>query len=94
MKRVALAVLWPAFLTAGVLDALVYAVLDPRELRWFGGAPFGWTPVAVHSVTFLIFWVAVSVAAGMTALLLLSDADVNASGSASGARPERRDVAT
>ena len=78
MKRFALAILWPAFLTAGVLDAMVFAVLDPRDLRWFGGAPFGWTPVAVHSVTFLIFWCAICAAAAMTVLLTLSDAEVNA----------------
>ena len=82
MKRLLLCVLWPAFLTAGVLDAMVFAVLDPRELRWFGGAAIGWTPVAVHSVTFLIFWAAIAAAAAMTALLSLSDAEVNAFGKA------------
>ena len=80
MKRLLLCVLWPAFLTAGVLDALVFAVIDPRELRWFGGALIGWTPVAIYSVTFLIFWAGTSAAAAMTALLSLSDAEVNALG--------------
>jgi hypothetical protein len=78
MKRLLLCILWPAFLTAGVLDALVFAVLDPHELRWFGGALIGWTPVAVHSVTFLIFWAGISAAAAMTALLLVSDEEINA----------------
>ena len=82
MKRILLCVLWPGFLTAGVLDAMVFAVLDPRELRWFGGGLIGWTPIAVHSVTFLIFWAAISAAAAMTALLLVSDAEVNAFGAA------------
>lgn len=80
MKRLLLCVLWPAFLTAGVLDALVFAVIDPHELRWFGGALIGWTPVAIYSVTFLIFWAGTSAAASMTALLSLSDAEVNALG--------------
>jgi hypothetical protein len=83
MKRLALCVLWPAFFTAGVLDAMVFAVLDPRDLRWFGGGQFGWSPVAVHSVTFLIFWAAITAAAATTALLLLSDAEVNALGASS-----------
>ena len=78
MKRLLLCVLWPAFLTAGVLDALVFAVIDPHELRWFGGALIGWTLVAIHSVTFLIFWAGISAASSMTALLTLSDAEVNA----------------
>ncbi len=83
MKRLALCVLWPAFFTAGVLDAMVFAVLDPRDLRWFGGTHFGWSPVAVHSVTFLIFWAAITAATATTALLLLTDAQVNALGARS-----------
>ena len=80
MKRLALSVLWPAFFTAGVLDAMVFAVLDPHDLRWFGGSHFGWSPVAVHSVTFLIFWAAITAATATTALLQLSDAEVNGLG--------------
>ena len=80
MRRKTLSVLWPAFFTAGVLDAMVFAVLDPRDLRWFGGIHFGWSPVAVHSATFLIFWAAITAATATTALLLLSDAEVNAFG--------------
>ena len=38
MTRRALQILWPAFLAAGVLDALTFAVVDPDDMRWFGGA--------------------------------------------------------
>ena len=34
-----LAVLWPAFLMAGVLETLVFALVDPAGLHWFGGTP-------------------------------------------------------
>jgi len=88
----AICILWPAFLTAGVLDALVFAVMDPHELRWFGGALIGWAPLTIYSVTFLIFWAGIAAAAAMTALLLLSAAEVNglgADGAAAAARPER-----
>ena len=73
----AICILWPAFLTAGALDALVFAVMDPHELRWFGGALIGWSPLTIYSVTFLIFWAGIAAAAAMTALLLLSAAEVN-----------------
>ena len=63
----------------GARDA-VFAVIDPHELRWFGGPLIGWTPVAIYSVTFLIFWAGISAASSMTALLALSDAEVNALG--------------
>ena len=29
-------VLWPAFLAAGVLEMLVFAVIDPEDMRWMG----------------------------------------------------------
>ena len=77
MKARALAILWPAFLMAGILETLVFAVVDPHEMRWFGGALIGWTPVAIYSVTFLIFWAAVATAGALTALLSLSADEVN-----------------
>lgn len=77
MKARALAILWPAFLMAGILEMLVFAVVDPHEMRWFGGALIGWTPVAIYSVTFLIFWAAVATAGALTALLSLSADEVN-----------------
>jgi hypothetical protein len=78
MTRRALQILWPAFLAAGVLDAMTFAVVDPAELRWFGGPLLGWPPLAVYSVTFLIFWVAISTAGALTALLVLEPSEVDA----------------
>jgi len=78
MKRRVLQILWPAFLAAGVLDALTFAVVDPAELRWFGGPLLGWPPLTVYSVTFLIFWGAISTAGALTALLALEPDQVDA----------------
>jgi hypothetical protein len=88
----AICILWPAFLTAGVLDALVFAVMDPHELRWFGGPLIGWSPLTIYSVTFLIFWAGISAAAAMTALLSLSADEINAfgAGDAASAVPAER----
>ena len=77
MKAHALAILWPAFLMAGMLEMLVFAVVDPLEMRWFGGALIAWTPMAVYSITFLLFWGAVATASALTALLSLSADEVN-----------------
>ena len=74
-------ILWPAFLMAGVLEMLVFAVVDPREMRWFGGTLIGWSPLAIYSVTFLLFWAAVATAGALTALLSLSADEVNQAGS-------------
>ena len=67
--RRALLILWPAFLMAGVLEALVFVVVDPESFRWFGGPALDWPVMAVYSVTFLIFWGVIAVAGALTQLL-------------------------
>ena len=27
---------WPAFLVAGMLEVLVFGMVDPQDLQWFG----------------------------------------------------------
>lgn len=78
MGRRAMSILWPAFLMAGVLEGLVFAVVDPGELSWFGGPAIAWPVQAVYSVTFLIFWGVITTAAAMSALLLLEPDEMNA----------------
>lgn len=77
MKKRLLVALWPAFLMAGVLEMLVFAVVDPAEMRWFGGELIGWSSQAVYTVTFLIFWAVMATATGLTALLLATSDEVN-----------------
>ena len=79
MKR-ALKILWPAFIAAGVLEMLVFALIDPTDLHWFGGAQIGWSAQAVYTVGFLLFWAIISIATAMTALLMLPPAELNAIG--------------
>ncbi len=83
MKHRLLAIAWPAFTAAGVLEALVFAVVDPHELHWFGGAALGWSVQSVYSVTFLIFWLAISTSAAITALLMVEADELNSAAAAS-----------
>jgi hypothetical protein len=69
MLRLGMQVLWPAFLMAGVMEALVFAVVDPADLRWFGGANFDWPLPATYTLSFLIFWGVIAAACAITALL-------------------------
>jgi hypothetical protein len=62
-------ILWPAFMMAGVLEALVFVVVDPTEFQWFGGPLIGWSPRAIYSVTFLIFWGVIATSSALTVLL-------------------------
>jgi hypothetical protein len=76
-----LRILWPAFIVAGVLEMLVFAVVDPHDLRWFGGPWIDWPALAIYSITFLIFWGAIATAGALTALLSLTADEVNHAGS-------------
>jgi len=84
MKQRVLTIVWPAFLVAGVLEMLVFAVVDPADLRWFGGPALGWSSNAVYTVTFMIFWAAIATAGALTALLALDPDAVNAARDAPG----------
>jgi hypothetical protein len=77
MKQRALRILWPAFVAAGVLEMLVFAVVDPTELHWFGGAALNWSAQAVYTVTFLIFWAVTAGACAVTALLAIESDALN-----------------
>jgi hypothetical protein len=65
----ALLILWPAFVMAGVLEALVFVVVDPEGLQWFGAEALGWSRSAVYTVTFFIFWGVIATSAAITELL-------------------------
>lgn len=71
MRRIirAMSVLWPSFVTAGVLEMLVFAVVDPQTLM---GAPENTIHLsrqAVYSLTFFVFWGVVSIGGWVTAIL-------------------------
>lgn len=73
MSRVALQVLWPAFLMAGVLEVLVFALVDPSDLQWPGGAPIEASRQAIYTLAFLAFWAVTAAASAFTALLLCTE---------------------
>ncbi len=70
-------IVWPAFVMAGVLEALVFAVVDPGELRWWGGAAIGASPQAVYTLSFLVFWGVISTASALSQLLAMTADEVN-----------------
>ena len=75
-RRVA-AVVWPAFLVAGVLEIAVFAFVDPASLHTLGGAALEISATAVYSIAFFVFWAATAAASALTQLLQRAPADVN-----------------
>ncbi len=71
------AIIWPAFLMAGVIEMLVFAFADPADLHWLGGAPVTMSRSAVYTLAFFAFWIILSTAGALTQLLLQEPGDVN-----------------
>ncbi len=72
-----MAILWPAFLMAGVLEMLVFELVDPGALNWFGGSPVELSATAIYTLVFFVFWVVVATAGALTQLLELTPDDLN-----------------
>lgn len=44
---------WPAFLMACLLEMVVFAVIDPLDVRWLGQIV---SETGVYSLSFFVFW--------------------------------------
>jgi hypothetical protein len=64
-----LLVLWPAFMVAALLEALVFVAVDPASLHGAGTVLTQWSPSAVYTLAFVVFW-ALSALASATTLWL------------------------
>ena len=78
---------WPAFLVAGVLEMLVFAMVDPQDLHWFG-QPVELSRQGVYTVAFFLFWGITMLSSGLTTLLAISPFEVNQCPRPEGERPE------
>jgi hypothetical protein len=73
-----LTILWPAFLMAGVLEMVVFALVDPGDLRWFGGAALDLDARTVYSLAFFVFWAVIALGGALTVLLCSGSDDLDA----------------
>ncbi len=67
---------WPAFLMAGVLEMVVFALVDPADLHWFG-QPLALSRQGVYTLAFFVFWAIVMASSALTTLLALSPFELN-----------------
>jgi hypothetical protein len=71
-SRKIMSIVWPAFLSACALQGVVFAVVDPLELLWFGH-PLAWSRQSVYTAAFFVFWGCSALASGLTVVLARSD---------------------
>ena len=69
-------ILWPAFLFAGIADALVFALFDPQDLSVFG-EPVELSRLGFYTLGFFLFWTFGAASSAMTSLLQRSPFEVN-----------------
>lgn len=77
LRRAAMAIVWPAFLMAGVLEMLVFSLVDPGALHGFDGERLALSATAIYSLAFLVFWVVIAAAGALSHLLSESAAEIN-----------------
>lgn len=69
-------ILWPSFIVGGVAEAVFFTLIDPQEL-YLLGEPVHWSPTAVYSVGFFLFWLVAAVSSAFTCFLQRGTTDVN-----------------
>ena len=79
---------WPAFLTAGVIEMVVFAMVDPQSLHWFG-QPLALPREAVYTLAFFVFWLLTMTSSALTTLLAMSPFEVNRRELVANVRPGR-----
>lgn len=80
-------IVWPAFLAACVLELVVFALVDPQDLQWFGQR-LAWSRQAVYTMAFFAFWAIAAASNALTVLLGKSPAEVNVCPFNPGERPD------
>lgn len=63
-----LGIAWPAFLSACLLELLLFGLFDPDEILR-NGQPAGLSRLAFQTAVFFVFWFACAVSSAMTVLL-------------------------
>ena len=71
-----MAIVWPAFLVAGLLEMLVFALVDPQDLHW-GGLPMPLSRQGIYTLAFFLFWALTMLSGAVTVLLAQSPDEIN-----------------
>lgn len=66
----------PSIVMAIVAEIVFFAVISPKDLYLFG-EPVYWSPVAVYSVGFLLFWALTASTVMLTLFMMQSPSDVD-----------------
>ena len=74
--RHAAMIMWPAFMAACLLEALVFALIDPSEVHWPGQMAES-SRQSVYSVAFFLFWIICMACSALVLWLAKSERSIN-----------------
>jgi hypothetical protein len=66
MKQRLLNIAWPSFLVAGLLEMVVFALVDPDALHHLNGELIELSRPAIYTLAFFLFWAAAFVSAALS----------------------------
>jgi hypothetical protein len=69
-------IVWPSFLMAGVIEILVFAMVDPQDIHWFGQS-VQISRQGIYTVAFFVFWFVTMLSSALTALLAIAPVGVD-----------------
>ena len=87
MSRRVMWVLWPGFVMAIPAVGLVFTLVDPADLHFFGN-PLELSRQGAYSLGFIVFWALGSMCSALTCLLQLSPYEINRCPLPATGRPE------
>jgi hypothetical protein len=61
-------IVWPSFLMAGVMEILVFSMVDPEDLQWFGHQ-LEFSRQGIYTMAFFAFWLIISISGALSVLL-------------------------
>jgi hypothetical protein len=64
-SRALIAVLWPSFLLAGVVEVIFFTLFDPHELLVFGAPIDHVGRMSVYTLGFFVFWLLLALMSGV-----------------------------
>jgi hypothetical protein len=77
MKLRLMWILWPAFLAAGLMEMLVFGLVDPQDIQWLGQFENVVSRKTFYALSFFAFWGITTMSSAMTCLLANSPFEKN-----------------
>ncbi|MBU6224377.1 MAG: hypothetical protein KGP13_06060 [Burkholderiales bacterium] len=74
MRKHLMFILWPSFLMAGIMEIVVFAMVDPHDLHIFNQA-FDLPRQGIYTLSFFVFWIVCAASSCLSLFLYVEPND-------------------